>query len=99
MQQARHQLAAGFLADLRRTGAQLRETKKKPAAAVRASGTTLTEIFGAGPAVAATVIGDVRDISRFPGKDRFAACNGTAPAGCPPATASSADCRGAGTGG
>jgi transposase len=25
------------------------------------------------------VIGDVRDISRFAGRDRFAACNGTAP--------------------
>ena len=24
--------------------------------------------------------GDVRDISRFPGRDHFAACNGTAPA-------------------
>ena len=32
---------------------------------VRASGTTLIEIFGAGPVIAATVIGDVRDISRF----------------------------------
>ena len=29
--------------------------------------------------MAATVIGDVRDVSRFPGRDRFAACNGTAP--------------------
>ena len=79
VQQARHQLAAEFLADLRRVDAQLRETKKKLAAAVRASGTTLTEVFGVGPAVAATVIGDVRDISRFPAKDRFAAYNGTAP--------------------
>ena len=25
------------------------------------------------------MIGDVRDISRFPARDRFAACNGTAP--------------------
>ena len=31
------------------------------------------------PHIAATVIGDVRDISRFPGRDNFAACNGTAP--------------------
>ena len=79
VQRARHELAAEFLADLRRVDAQLREAKKKLAAAVRASGTTLTEIFGVGPAVAATVIGDVRDISRFPAKDRFAAYNGTAP--------------------
>jgi transposase len=31
--------------------------------------------------VAAAVIGDVRDISRFPSRDCFAAYNGTAPAG------------------
>ena len=79
VQQARHELAAELLADLTHIDARLRETKKKLAAAVRASGTTLTEIFGVGPAIAATVIGDVRDISRFPAKDRFAAYNGTAP--------------------
>ena len=56
-----------------------RDTKKKLAAAIRASGTTVTEVFGVGPAVAAAVIGDVRDISRFPGRDCFAAYNGTAP--------------------
>jgi transposase len=80
VQAARRELAGEFLADLRRIDAQRRETKKKLAAAVRASGTTVTEIFGVGPAVAAAVIGDVRDISRFPGKDCFAAYNGTAPA-------------------
>jgi transposase len=32
-----------------------------------------------GPVVAATVIGDVSDVSRFRGRDRFAAYNGTAP--------------------
>ncbi len=80
VEQARHELAGEYLADLRRIDAQLRETRKKLAAAVRASGTTMTEVFGVGPAIAATVIGDVRDISRFPGKDHFAAYNGTAPA-------------------
>ena len=44
-----------------------------------ASKTTLTELFGVGPIVAATVIGDVGDIARFPSRDRFAAYNGTAP--------------------
>jgi transposase len=39
----------------------------------------VTEVFGAGPAVAAAVIGDVRDISRFPSRACFAAYNGTAP--------------------
>jgi transposase len=76
---ARCELAAEFLHDLRRIDTQMRDTKKKLAAAVRASGTTVTEIFGVGPVIAATVIGDVADVSRFPGRDCFAAYNGTAP--------------------
>jgi transposase len=76
---ARCELAAAYLDDLRRTGTQMLATKKKLTAAVRASGTTLTGIFGVGPVVAATVIGAVRDVARFPGRDHFAACNGTAP--------------------
>jgi transposase len=76
---ARAELAAEFLADLRHLDAQLRGTRKKLAAAVRASGTTLTQVFGVGPVIAGTVIGDVADVSRFPGRDHFAAYNGTAP--------------------
>jgi transposase len=73
------ELAAEFLQDLRRTDAQMRDTKKKLTTAVRASGTTLTEIFGVGPVIAATVIGCARDVSRFPDRGHFAAYNGTAP--------------------
>jgi transposase len=76
---ARCELATAFPGDLRRVDAQLRDVRKKLTAAIRASGTTLTGIFGVGPVVAATVIGDVRDVSRFPGRDHFAAYNGTAP--------------------
>ena len=76
---ARAGLAAEFLADLRRLDAQLRGTRKKLAAAVKASGATLTQVFGVGPVVAGTVIGDVGDVARFPGRDHFAAYNGTAP--------------------
>ena len=77
--QARAELAAELVADLRRVDALLRETKKKLAVTVRACGTSLTEVFGVGPVIAATVIGDVRDVSRFASRDRFAAYNGTAP--------------------
>ena len=76
---ARCELAAEFLTDIRRLDAQLRDTNKKLAAAVRASGTSLTGIFGVGPVIAGTVIGDVRQVFRFPDRDHFAACNGTAP--------------------
>ena len=78
---ARRELAAQFTADLRGIDAQMRGTRAKLTVAVRAAGTSLTGLFGVGPVIAATVIGDVRDVSRFPGRDHFAAWNGTAPAG------------------
>jgi transposase len=53
--------------------------EKKLATAVKAAGTSLTGIFGVGPVIAATVIGDVADVARFATRDRFAAYNGTAP--------------------
>jgi transposase len=74
-----HDVAGEHLADLRRIDAMLAEIKKKLAAAVKASGTSLTGVFGVGPVVAATVIGDVADITRFPTADKFASYNGTAP--------------------
>ena len=77
--EARCELAADFIEDLRRIDARIRETRKKADTAVRASGTSLTGLFGVGPVVAAAVIGDVRDVSRFPGRDCFAAYNGTVP--------------------
>jgi transposase len=36
-------------------------------------------VFGAGPVIAATIIGDVVTVARFPSRDHFAAYNGTAP--------------------
>ena len=79
--QARYELAAELLADIRHLDAKRREARKKLAAAVTASGTSLTDVFGVGPVIAATVIGDVITVARFPSRDHFAACNGTAPAG------------------
>src|SRR5262249_1889350 len=76
---ARCELAAEFLADLRRLDAQLRECNNKLAAAVRASGTSLTGLFGVGPVIAGTVIGAVRQVFRFPDRYHFASWNGTAP--------------------
>ena len=75
----RWELAAELTEDLRGIDARIRETRKKAAAAVRAAGTSLTGLSGVGPVIAAAVIGDVRHVSRFPDRDHFAACNGTAP--------------------
>jgi transposase len=76
---ARCELAAAFIEDLRRIDARIRDTRKKLAVAIQATGTSLTGLFGVGPVIAAAVIGDVREVSRFPGRDHFAAYNGTAP--------------------
>jgi len=76
---ARCELAAEFIEDLRGIDAAIGETRKKLTTAVRAAGTSLTGRFGAGPVIAAAVIGDVRHVARFPGRDPFAACDGTAP--------------------
>ena len=76
---ARWELAAEHAAGLRGIDAQIRQTRKKIDAAVRGAGTSLTGIFGVGPVIAAAVIGDVRDVSRFPSRDHFASYNGTAP--------------------
>jgi len=79
VQTARCELAAAFLDDLRCIDAQLRDTKKKLAVAVAAAGTSLSGLFGVGQVIAAAVIGDVRDVSRFPGPDHFAAYYGPVP--------------------
>jgi transposase len=76
---ARCELAAALIDDLRRIDGELRGTRNKLTAAVRACGTSLTEVFGVGPVIAAAIIGDVRDVARFPGRDHFASYNGTAP--------------------
>jgi hypothetical protein len=54
---ARAELAAEFLADLRHLDARLRDTRKKLAAALRAPGTSLTQVFRRRP-------GDRRDRHR-----------------------------------
>jgi transposase len=76
---ARYQLAEAVIDDLCRIDKQIRDTKKRLAAAVTASKTTVTDIFGVGPVVAGIVKGDTGDVRRFASRDRFASYNGTAP--------------------
>ena len=47
--------------------------------AVRASATSLTDLFGVGPVLAAMLIGYTGDATRFRSRDQYAAYNGTAP--------------------
>jgi transposase len=77
--QAKLELARDLVADLERIDAQRREVKRRTARAVAAAHTTITDVYGVGPIIAATVLGYVRHIRRFPTRDRFASYNGTAP--------------------
>jgi transposase len=76
---ARHALALEHLDDLRRLDTQMRVSKRRIADAIAASGTSLTDIFGVGPVVAAMLIGYTGDVTRFGSRDHFAAYTGTAP--------------------
>jgi transposase len=46
---------------------------------VAASNTTVTDVYGVGPIVAAFLIGYTGDVARFASPDHYAAYNGTAP--------------------
>ncbi len=76
---ARLELAYDLVADLHRIDEQRRELKRRITRTVAASKTTLTELYGVGPIIAATVLGYVGDVGRFASRDHFAAYNGTAP--------------------
>jgi transposase len=77
--QLRYDLAAELLDDIRRLDGQLKTSHKRIRTAVAASGTSVTEVFGIGPIIAAMLIGFSGDITRFANRDRYAAYNGTAP--------------------
>lgn len=75
----RVEIARDMIADLAQLTEQRKTSAKRIGVAVNASGTTLTQVFGIGDVVAATLIGHAGDVRRFSNSDRFAAYNGTAP--------------------
>ena len=75
----RRRLAAEVVGDLRTLDRRIAELDKRIEVEVEASGTTLTEIFGVGPILAAKIVGIVGDVSRFPSKAHFASYAGVAP--------------------
>jgi len=79
VESTRHALALEHLDDVRRLDDQLRVLHRRMADAVKASGTSVTELFGFGPVGAAIAVGHTRNVARFASRDRFAAYNGTAP--------------------
>jgi transposase len=71
--------ARTHLADIRRYDREIKANKVLISKAVAASKTTVTDIYGVGPIVAALLIGYTGDPSRFASTDHYAAYNGTAP--------------------
>jgi transposase len=77
--QLRTELLAELAADIATIETQLKQSRRRIRDAVHLSGTTLTDIFGVGPVIAAMLIGNSGDTARFVNRDRYAAYNGTAP--------------------
>ena len=75
----RRGLASEILRDVRTLDRKIADLGGRIEAEVEASGTTLTQIFGVGPILAATILGTVGDVGRFPTKAHFASYSGTAP--------------------
>ncbi len=75
----RRRLASEVLRDVRTLDRKIADLNGRIEAEIEASGTTLTQIFGIGPILAARIIGTVGNVARFPTKAHFASYAGTAP--------------------
>ena len=75
----RRQVARTHLADIRRLDRDIKANKVLIRQAVAAADTTVTDVYGVGPIVAAFLIGYTGDPLRFATADHYAAYNGTAP--------------------
>jgi transposase len=67
------------IGELRRVSKQIAETKARLRKALAESGTTLTEVPGIGPLIAAKILGEVGDPGRIRSQAAFAMMTGTAP--------------------
>jgi transposase len=75
----RRRLAAEQLADLVAVEKKIKALSKELKALVQDSGSTLMDLPGVGPIVAARVLADVGEVTRFADRNRFASWTGTAP--------------------
>ena len=75
----RRRLASEVLRDVRTLDRKIADLNGRIEAEVEASGTTLTQILGVGPILAATIIGTIGVVAGFPTKAHFASYSGTAP--------------------
>jgi transposase len=75
----RRRIALELLSEVRRADTDLAELKTRITAAVSASATTVTNVIGVGPVIAAYLIGYSGEITRFPTAGHYGRYNGTAP--------------------
>jgi transposase len=75
----RWQLATELVDDVRQLEQHIAAIEARIKAAVAQANTSLLELFGVGPVLAARFLGEVGDVRRFPTKHHFAAHTGTAP--------------------
>lgn len=75
----RKRIAVEFLDEVRRNDVALAELRRRIESAVSVSCTTVTDVYGVGPVVAAYLIGYTGDVCRFPSAGHYARYNATAP--------------------
>ena len=75
----RRRIAAEELAELVAVEAKIKKSTAELKAIVLARGSHLMDLHGVGPVVAARVLADVGDVTRFADRNRFASWTGTAP--------------------
>ena len=75
----RRRLAADQLADLVGLDNKLAAVEAEIRALVKRTPTGLPSIYGIGPVITATILGEIGDVARFRDRHHFASYNGTAP--------------------
>src|SRR6478735_1551716 len=75
----RRRLAAEQLTELVAVEKKMKNLTAELKAMVQARGSTLMDLTGVGPVVAARILADVGDVARFTDRNRFASWTGTAP--------------------
>jgi transposase len=75
----RRRIAADELAELISVEKKIKKATAELKTIVLARGSTLMDLHGVGPVVAARILADVGDVTRFADRNRFASWTGTAP--------------------
>ena len=75
----RAELTRRRLARMLELDTEIGQLTKQLSQALTMTGTRLTQVYGIGPVIASTLIGEIVDVRRYRSRHAFAAANGTAP--------------------